>query len=79
MREEVTVRNRGASQFRRLDEASIRAALAGRTFGEMDKVLSDRGLRFVRLSTWPGWWPRFPVLDSRIVIQSEARAASART
>ena len=65
-----------ASQFRRLDEASIRAALAGRMFGEIDKVVSDRGLRLVRVSTWPGWWPRLPVLDSRIVIQSEARAAS---
>jgi hypothetical protein len=65
-----------ASQFRRLDEASIRAALAGRSFADIDKVVSDRGLRLVRVSTWPGWWPRLPVLDSRIVIQSEARAAS---
>jgi hypothetical protein len=65
-----------ASQGRRIDEASIRAALAGRTFGDIDKVVSDRGLRLVRVSTWPGWWPRLPVLDSRIVIQPEARAAS---
>jgi baseplate J-like protein len=65
-----------ASQFRRLDEASIRAALAGRSLAEIDKVVTDRGLRLVRISTWPGWWPRLPVLDSRIVIQSEARAAS---
>ncbi|OLC56738.1 MAG: hypothetical protein AUH85_05330 [Chloroflexi bacterium 13_1_40CM_4_68_4] len=65
-----------ASQFRTLREAEIRAALAGRTLGEIDKVLTDRGLRYVRVSTWPGWWPRLPVLDSRIVIQPEPRAAS---
>ena len=65
-----------ASQFRRLDEAAIRAALAGRGFDEISGVVSDRGLRLVRVSTWPGWWPRLPVLDSRIQIQSEARAAA---
>ena len=65
-----------ASQFRRLDEAAIRSALAGRSFEEVSGVVSDRGLRLVRVSTWPGWWPRLPVLDSRIQIQSEARAAA---
>jgi hypothetical protein len=64
-----------ASQFRRLDEAAIRSALAGRGLDEVSGVVTDRGLRLVRVSTWPGWWPRLPVLDSRIQIQSEARAA----
>ncbi|HEY3217793.1 MAG TPA: baseplate J/gp47 family protein [Candidatus Limnocylindria bacterium] len=65
-----------AEQFRRLDEAAIRSALAGRGFEEVSGVVSDRGLRLVRVSTWPGWWPRLPVLDSRIQIQGEARAAT---
>jgi hypothetical protein len=65
-----------ASQFRRLDEAAIRAALAGRGLDEISGVVSDRGLRLVRVSTWPGWWPRLPVLDSRIQIQSEAHSAA---
>lgn len=65
-----------ASQFRRLDEAAIRSALAGRSFEEVSGVVSDRGLRLVRVSTWPGWWPRLPVLDSRIQIQPEPRAAT---
>ena len=67
-----------ASQFRRPDEAAIKAALAGRPFEEVAKVVEDRGMQLVRVSTWPGWWPRLPFLDSRIVILSEARAASAR-
>jgi hypothetical protein len=66
-----------ASQFRRPDAAAIRAAVAGKPFEEVTKVVEDRGMQLVRVSTWPGWWPRLPFLDSRIVIQSEARAPSA--
>jgi hypothetical protein len=65
-----------ASQFRRLDEAAIRSALAGRAVEEVKGVMTDRGLRLVRVSTWPGWWPRLPVLDSRIQIQKDAPAAT---
>ncbi|MDQ2952862.1 MAG: baseplate J/gp47 family protein, partial [Chloroflexota bacterium] len=64
-----------ASQFRRFDEAAVKAALAGRGFEEVDAVVADRGLRLVRVSTWPGWWPRLPVLDARIAIQKDAPAA----
>jgi hypothetical protein len=67
-----------ASQFRHPDEVAIRAAVAGRPLEEVTKVVEDRGMRLVRVSTWPGWWPRLPLLDSRIVIQSEADAPSAR-
>jgi hypothetical protein len=67
-----------ASQFRRPDEAAIRAALAGRRFEEVSDVVRARDLELRTISTWPGWWPRLPVLDSRIKIQSEARAASTR-
>ena len=66
-----------ASQFRRFDEAAIKAALAGRDFAEVADVVSGRGLRLVRVSTWPGWWPRLPVLDARIAIQKDAPAAGA--
>lgn len=65
-----------ASQFRRLDAAAIRAALAGRPFEEVEQIVSGRGLRLVRVSTWPGWWPRLPLLDSRIQIESDAPAAA---
>lgn len=66
-----------ASQFRRVDEAAIKAALAGQTLEDVSRVVEGHGLRLVRVSTWPGWWPRLPLLDSRIRIQSEARAAAA--
>ena len=72
-----------ASQFRQIDESAIRTALTGRAFGSdedyqaVTRVVSDRGLRLVRVSTWPGWWPRLPVLGARIAIQSEAPAAAA--
>ena len=66
-----------ASQFRKPDEAAIRAALAGRPLEEATQVVEDRGMQMVRVSTWPGWWPRLPFLESRIVIQPEARAPSA--
>ncbi len=69
------VRARG-SQFRRIDAAAMRVALAGRPFEEVDRVVAARGLRLVRVSTWPGWWPRLPLLDSRIQIQSDAPAAA---
>jgi hypothetical protein len=63
-----------ASQFRQLDEAAIRSALIGRPFDDIERIVSEQGLRFVRLSTWPGWWPRMPILGARISIRSEAPA-----
>ena len=66
-----------ASQFRPPDEAAIRAVVAGKPFEDVTKVVEDRGLQLVRVSTWPGWWPRLPLLESRIVIQPESRAPSA--
>jgi hypothetical protein len=67
-----------ASQFRPPDEAAIKAALAGRPLEDVARIVQDRGLRLVTVATWPGWWPRLPALDSRIVIKSEVRAASTR-
>jgi len=65
-----------ASQFRTPDEAAIRSAVAGKPFADVTKVVEDRGMQLVRVSTWPGWWPRLPLLGSRIVIQPESRAPS---
>jgi hypothetical protein len=59
-------------------EHAIRSnGAAGRTFSEVDAVVSDRGMRLVRVSTWPGWWPRLPFLDARIRIQPETSASAA--
>lgn len=66
-----------AAQYRAPDEAAIRAALAGRSFDEVNAVVSDRGMRLIRVSTWPGWWPRLPLLDARIRIQPETSASAA--
>ena len=66
-----------ASQFRTPDEAAIRSGVAGKPLEDVRKVVEDRGMQLVRVSTWPGWWPRLPLLDSRIVIQPESRAPSA--
>ena len=65
-----------ASQFPAIDEAGIRTLLTGRQLEDVNGVVSDRGLRLVRVSTWPGWWPRLPILGARIAIQGEAPAAA---
>ena len=67
-----------ASEFKRLDDAAIRAALAGRPFeiGEITRVVESHGVQFRRALAWPGFWPRMPLLDSRIQIQKEAPPAA---
>jgi hypothetical protein len=64
------VRVRGY-QYRRIDETQLRSSAAGRPFDEITSVVSDRGLALVRVTIWPGQWPRLPLLDSRIKIQPE--------
>ena len=65
-----------SSQFRRVDDAAIRAALAGRSLdlAEITSVVEAHGVAFRRALSWPGWWPRMPVLDSRIQVTKEAAA-----
>ena len=67
-----------ASQFRTLDEAAIRSALVGRPLelGEITRVVEAHGVQFRRALGWPGFWPRMPLLDSRIQIQKEAPPAA---
>ena len=43
--------------------------LAGHPFEESVPIASARGFRVVRVGIWPGWWPRLPLLDSRITIE----------
>lgn len=67
-----------ASEFKRLDEVAIRSALVGRPFeiGEITRVVESHGVQFRRALAWPGFWPRMPLLDSRIQIQKEAPPAA---
>jgi len=49
--------------------------VTGRAFNEIEGVIADRGLVLRRVTIWPGlWWPRMPVLDSRIKVQKDAPA-----
>ncbi len=64
-----------ATQSRRFDEAAIKAALAGRDLDAVSPIVTGRGLRLISVSTWPGWWPRLPVLDTRIAIKKDVPAA----
>jgi hypothetical protein len=64
-----------ASQFRSINESAMRSSLAARSFDEIPAIVSDRGLNLIRVTIWPGLWPRLPVLDSRIKIQPLAPAA----
>ncbi len=65
-----------AEQFRKLDEAAIRAAVVGRPLDAADitRAVEAHGVQWRRVLTWPGWWPRMPLLGSRIQIQKEAPA-----
>ncbi len=65
-----------AEQFRRLDEAAIRAAVVGHPLdaAEITKAVEAHGVQWRRVLTWPGWWPRMPLLEGRIQIQKEAPA-----
>jgi len=55
------------SQIARVDSDRIRRALAGRSLDETGPILQDLGVQLqgdVRRE--PSWWPRLPLLDSRI-------------
>lgn len=64
-------------QYQRVNEAAVSAALAGRPFEEASGVVEGLGLSLRRISTWPGWWPRLPFLDTRIEVQKETTASAA--
>ena len=61
-----------AQQYASVDATQMRAALAGRGLEEVDAVATARGFHKVNVETWPTWWPRLPVLDSRITIDRKS-------
>jgi hypothetical protein len=61
-----------AQQYASVETAQLKAALAGRGLDEIEAVATARGFRKVDVTTWPSWWPRLPVLDSRITIKVNA-------
>ena len=63
-----------ASQFKRVDDAAIRSALVGRPLDvtEIQAVVEAHGVQFRRALAWPNFWPRMPLLESRIEIQAPA-------
>ncbi|HEY8655610.1 MAG TPA: baseplate J/gp47 family protein [Candidatus Limnocylindria bacterium] len=55
-------------QLPRIDEARVRAAIAGRDPADAKGVLEGFGLTVRDLRLEPEWWPRLPLLDVRIRI-----------
>jgi hypothetical protein len=60
-----------AQQYAISEAAQMKAALTGRTLGEIETVAAARGFKKLAVETWPSWWPLLPVLDSRITIKVE--------
>ncbi len=48
------------------------AALAGREYEAVGPLAQQLGFTLRSITPWPEWWPRLPVLDSRITIVVEA-------
>lgn len=57
-------------------KAQITAALAGRDYSEVDLLATQLGFKLLSITPWPEWWPRLPVLDSRITIEVESLPAA---
>jgi len=55
-------------QSPRIDETRVRTAIAGRDPADARAVLEGLGLKVTDLRLAPSWWPRLPVLDTRIRI-----------
>ena len=53
------------------------AALAGREYEAVGPLAEQLGFKLRRITPWPEWWPRLPVLDSRITIVVEALPTAA--
>jgi hypothetical protein len=48
------------------------AALAGQDYEAVGPLAEQLGFKLRSITPWPEWWPRLPVLDSRITIVVEA-------
>jgi hypothetical protein len=53
------------------------AALAGREYGAVGPLAEQLGFKLRSITPWPEWWPRLPVLDSRITIVVESLPSAA--
>jgi hypothetical protein len=53
------------------------AALAGREYEAVGPLAEQLGFTLRSITPWPEWWPRLPVLDSRITIVVEALPSAA--
>ncbi|MGH2472429.1 MAG: hypothetical protein ACRDG6_08515 [Candidatus Limnocylindria bacterium] len=60
-------------------KAQMTAALAGREYEAVDPLATQLGFKLRSITPWPEWWPRLPVLDSRITIEVEALPAAANS
>ncbi len=65
-----------AQQSTRPQRAQMTAALAGRELKDVAKIAQDSGFELVGVTAWPAWWPRLPVLDSRITIKVDSAVSS---
>jgi hypothetical protein len=59
--------------------AQMTAALAGREYEAVDQLATQLGFKLRSITPWPEWWPRLPVLDSRITIEVEALPPAANS
>jgi hypothetical protein len=57
-------------------KAQMTAALAGQDYSEVELLATQLGFKLVSITKWPEWWPRLPVLDSRITIDVESLPAA---
>ena len=48
------------------------ATLAGQEYASVGPLAEQLGFKLRSITPWPEWWPRLPVLDSRITIVVEA-------
>jgi hypothetical protein len=70
-------RVRAQGQQFSLPKPQMTAALAGRGYEAVAPLVRDLGFELRSITPWPEWWPRLPVLDSRITIEVEALPSSA--
>jgi len=65
------------AQYPIVQDAPLRASLAGREFAEAEKVVNEQGLELRSVEIWPGWWPRMPFFDTRLRIEVDTGPSSA--
>ena len=64
-------------QKRKPNTPQMTAALAGREYEAVGPLAQQLGFQLRSITPWPEWWPRLPVLDSRITIVVESLPPSA--